>query len=74
MAVLALALAWLGCAAGRAPADALLAPGDHDITVTHADCERFYLVRVPPAAAKGAPLPVVLDFHGGGGTPEARRA
>jgi polyhydroxybutyrate depolymerase len=31
---------------------------------------RFYIVRIPPAAISGAPLPVVLALHGGGGNPE----
>lgn len=47
---------------------ALLAPGDHDLTLTHAGRERTYVVHVPPRAAERAPLPVVLAFHGGGGS------
>jgi polyhydroxybutyrate depolymerase len=31
---------------------------------------RYYLLRLPPAAASGVPLPVVLALHGGGGNPE----
>jgi polyhydroxybutyrate depolymerase len=29
---------------------------------------RFYYVHLPPQVSNGAPLPVVLNFHGGGGT------
>ena len=46
---------------------ALLAPGDHDQTLTHAGRERTYVVHVPPRAAEREPLPVILAFHGGGG-------
>ncbi|MDJ0786868.1 MAG: PHB depolymerase family esterase [Myxococcota bacterium] len=57
---------------GAAPA-ASLAPGDHEISLRHDGRERFYLVHVPPAASAGEALPVVLSFHGGGGTPESQR-
>ena len=33
----------------------------------HDGRQRSYLVLVPPQAASGQPLPVVLSFHGGGG-------
>lgn len=46
---------------------ALLAPGDHDLTFTHAGGPRTYIVRVPSRAAERAPMPVILAFHGGGG-------
>ncbi|MGH7356319.1 MAG: alpha/beta hydrolase family esterase [Candidatus Rokuibacteriota bacterium] len=46
---------------------ALLAPGDHDLTLTHAGRERTYVVQVPPRAGERGPLPVILAFHGGGG-------
>lgn len=45
---------------------AALAPGDHEFTVDHGQLQRSYIVRVPPAVAVGKPLPVVLNFHGGG--------
>lgn len=41
-----------------------LAPGDYTRTVTVGTLERNYLVHVPPPAAAGRPLPVVLVFHG----------
>jgi len=53
------------CLAGAAGA-ATLAPGDHEFTLTHGELHRSYLVRMPPAVASGKPLPVVLNFHGGG--------
>jgi len=38
-----------------------------NITVRHDGMKRTALVRVPPQAAERRPLPVVLNFHGGGG-------
>jgi polyhydroxybutyrate depolymerase len=55
----------LAFAAG-APALAGLAPGDHEIALAHGGFARSYLVHLPPQAAAGRPLPVVLNFHGGG--------
>lgn len=52
-----------GCGA----ANAALAPGDHEFAITHQGQKRSYLVRVPPIASAGNPLPVVINFHGGGG-------
>ena len=53
------------------PAAAALAPGNHDLSLTEAAGRtaraRTFIVHVPPAAAGGAPLPVLLAFHGGGG-------
>lgn len=54
------ALAGPACAAS-------LTPGDHEFMLTHGGLQRSYLVRVPPAVAAVKPLPVVLNFHGGGG-------
>jgi polyhydroxybutyrate depolymerase len=45
---------------------ATLAPGDHEITLVHGQLQRSYIVHVPPQAGAGKPLPVVLNFHGGG--------
>ncbi len=44
-----------------------LAPGNHTVTLTHGARERSAIVHVPPAAAQRTALPVVLNFHGGGG-------
>jgi len=47
-----------------------LAPGNHEIAVG----ARYFLLHVPPQAAAGQPLPVVLNFHGGGGNPQQHQA
>ena len=52
--------------AGADACAATLAPGDHEFSITHQQLGRSYLVRVPPHAAGGAALPVVINFHGGG--------
>jgi polyhydroxybutyrate depolymerase len=61
---LASILAFLLFTAGAGAAT--LAPGDHEITLVHGQLPRSYLVHVPPQAGAGKPLPVVLNFHGGG--------
>jgi len=43
-----------------------LKPGDHTLSVTLDKRDRTYLLRVPPQTTAGQPLPVVLNFHGGG--------
>jgi polyhydroxybutyrate depolymerase len=48
------------------PACAALEPGDHEFWLTVQNQRRSYLVYVPPQAATGQSLPVVLNFHGGG--------
>ena len=50
-----------------------LAPGDHEFTLTHDQLRRSYLVHVPPQADSGRPLPVVLNFHGGGAHADAQK-
>jgi len=42
----------------------VLAPGDHLLRLAHDGRARSAIVHVPPQAAKGRPLPVVLNFHG----------
>lgn len=54
-------------------AQAALAPGDHEFSVRHDGLRRTYLVYVPPHAAAGASLPVVLNFHGGGGNARTQK-
>ncbi len=46
---------------------AALEAGDHEFSIRHGGLNRSYLVRVPPAAKAGKPLPAVINFHGGGG-------
>jgi polyhydroxybutyrate depolymerase len=55
-----------------ATAAARLAPGNHDLSLgggalAREGRGRTFIVHVPPAAAEGKPLPVLLAFHGGGG-------
>ena len=53
---------------------AALSPGDHTLTITHQGRERSYIVYVPPQARTGKPLPVVLNFHGGGSNAAGQKA
>lgn len=53
---------------------AALAPGDYEFGLTHQGLRRSYLVHVPPQAARGRALPVVLAFHGGGSSAEVMRS
>ncbi len=59
-----------GCA--RAPTGpvgpAPLAAGTHVLTLTHDGTTRGYRVHVPGAAAPAAGYPVMMAFHGGGGS------
>jgi polyhydroxybutyrate depolymerase len=56
------------------PTFAALAPGDYDFALTHQGLRRSYLVHVPPQAAAGRPLPLVLNFHGAGSNAEVQRS
>ena len=47
--------------------------GDYELALEHGGRTRTALVRVPAKAAEGKPLPVVLNFHGGGGNAQAHR-
>lgn len=55
-------------AQGTAAEVALAGPGTHRLTVRHDGRLREALVHVPPAIANGKPLPMVMAFHGGGGS------
>jgi polyhydroxybutyrate depolymerase len=59
--------------AGADACAATLAPGDHEFAIVHQQLRRNYLVRVPPQVASGTALPVVLNFHGGGGHAEVQK-
>ena len=47
-----------------------LPAGNHEISVG----ERYFLLHVPPQVSAGQPLPLVLNFHGGGGNPQQHQA
>jgi polyhydroxybutyrate depolymerase len=47
-----------------------LEPGDHTLHLNVGGTERRYLLHVPPGTDGTTPLPVVLMFHGAGGTAE----
>lgn len=69
---LAASLAY-GCAGGPTQSqnqtpEPLLA-GDHEFSLEHDGRDRYYIVRIPSAAASGPALPLVLALHGGGGNP-----
>ena len=65
--ILALTIASLHAAEPKAP----LEPGDHSLTLKVGDLERHYLVHAPPSYDGSKPMPVVIMFHGGGGTARA---
>lgn len=48
-------------------------PGDYERTLRLGEVERRYEVHVPPSYDGRTPLPLVLNFHGGGGNPAAAR-
>lgn len=63
-----LAVACAGSAGPRFPG-----PGTYDVQLEFAGADREARVTVPPAVASGAPLPVVVAYHGGGGNAEGYR-
>ena len=58
-------------AAGHA--GAALKPGDHEFALTHNALKRSYLVHMPPQSSGHASLPVVINFHGGGGNARTQK-
>jgi polyhydroxybutyrate depolymerase len=52
---------------------AALAPGDHEFSIRHDGLRRTYLVYIPPQAAAGGGLPVILNFHGGGSNAKTQK-
>jgi len=69
---LCLACAVLGACSGdpeaSGPSSAPPGPGDHALTLQVGSLERHYLLHVPPQCDGRRPVPVVIMFHGGGGT------
>ena len=55
-------------ALGADPAPRFSAPGDFDLTLQVGSKSRTFLVHLPPRFAERGPLPVLLAFHGGGGS------
>jgi len=47
---------------------ATVKPGDHSLTLKVGDMDRRYIVHVPTNYDGRKPAPVVIMFHGGGGT------
>ncbi len=56
-----------GNPAGTVPGTPL-GPGDHALVLRVGDLDRRYVVHVPPGGEGSRPMPVVIMFHGGGGT------
>jgi polyhydroxybutyrate depolymerase len=55
-------------ALGEAPAPRFPAPGNYDLTLQAGSRARTFLVHLPPGFGEHGPLPVLLAFHGGGGS------
>jgi polyhydroxybutyrate depolymerase len=69
--VLALALgvlAWVAPAAAASPCGRGTRSARYTIVLTSGGIKRYALVNIPPAAASGRPLPLLLALHGAGGT------
>lgn len=71
---IALRLALLAAAFAAHGALAALVPGDYEFLLTHEKLARSYLLHVPPQAAGGRALPLVVSFHGGGSNAEVMRS
>jgi polyhydroxybutyrate depolymerase len=67
LAALALAVAGLA-APGGAEAPAVAAAGSHDQSLQVGSKTRHFIVHVPPRFAERGALPVLVAFHGGGGS------
>lgn len=46
-----------------------LAPGDFEDTLDHDGLTRWFLLHLPPQIADGRPLPMIINCHGGLGSP-----
>lgn len=61
-------------APGAEPVSRLSPAGDFEVELTFQGKRRYYIAHVPPQARSGEPLPVVVNFHGGGGEAAGHRA
>ncbi len=53
--------------ADRSARGEYLSPGNHTVTLTHGTRERSAIVHVPLRAIDAREIPVIVNFHGGGG-------
>jgi polyhydroxybutyrate depolymerase len=60
----------VGAAMNDAASPGVAAAGSHSVTIHVGNRDRRYILHVPPENEGRKPLPLVLVFHGGGGTPE----
>jgi polyhydroxybutyrate depolymerase len=63
----------LSVATEAAGSDGQSPPGRHALSLAVEGRQRSYLVHVPPRAGRAKLLPVVIMFHGGGGSAESAR-
>lgn len=70
LAILMGSLSSSGCQGGSQPPKKF-PPGDHSFVIKVGSLERKYVVHVPPSYDGTKPFPVVVMFHGGGGTAQA---
>ena len=57
-----------GCVQTQAPAKQQVPPGDHELSLKVGELDRRYIVHVPSGYDGKKAMPVVIMFHGGGGT------
>jgi polyhydroxybutyrate depolymerase len=50
-----------------------LKPGDYERKILVGGMDRYYAIHVPTSYDRRRPTPVVLNFHGGGGSPKPQR-
>ncbi len=67
-ALLALVAACGGAPAGAGEGHRFSGPGNYDLSLQAGSKTRTFLVHLPPGFSERGPLPVMLAFHGGGGS------